>query len=82
MDEEVDVEGSPRTAENAPAAYVGGLDEPMEAATLNRSSFRRQQVHVGSSVNDSTMDRIGALDSAASRVMVRPHRRCSCSFCS
>ena len=73
-EEEMDFEGGRlRNADGAPGAHGVGLDEPMEAAVPVRHSPRRQQVPdmLGMLADDSAMDRIGALDNAAKRVMVR-----------
>ena len=71
-EEEIDVEG-PQIVDSAPGAHGVGLDEPMEAAAATRSSPRnsprRQQA---TSVDDNAVDRIGALDNATARAMVRP----------
>ena len=72
-DEDVDLEGSPRVADSAPGAHGVGLDEPMEAAAPMRNSPRRQQMFPGMLMDDGAMDKIGVLDNAAARVVVRTY---------
>jgi len=64
VEEEVDVEGGPQTADSVPGAHGGILDEPMEAAAVNHGSPLRQQMHQ----NPSPVD-----NNATTRLMVRPH---------
>ena len=71
-EEEIDVEG-PQIVDSAPGAHGVGLDEPMEAAAATRSSPRNSpRLQQATSVDDNAVDRIGALDNATARAMVRP----------
>ena len=78
----INLEGGPRTTDNAPGAHGVGLDEPMEAASPMRQSPRtspRRQLVEGPDISDvdeeDTLDRIGELDTKAARVMVRAKHR-------
>jgi len=66
---------SPRSPATAPEAHGGRLEEPTEMPVRMRGSPRRQQqqLHGDDNANDDDdADRIGALDNATARVMVRP----------